>query len=530
VAIPVGAAPWTVDLVAGQLERLPCHVQRPGLAGAGPANDERHAIPAAAHVVDHGGLVVPDGGVAVEDLADDLGAHHGAALARPLGGAVHKLPFEGQQLRRGELVDPEPAIMGDPHGPLGQEPVGGLLGLGERFLGARGDGEALGERVHHVGPGERARLGRQPVGAGQLVQDLADLVGGRRSAALTAADLGKLALAHPLLRQLPRPPHVHALLRLAVVLGRPGRHRRRAGRLDPRQALLGQPVVDLLRALAEPLDQRPIVQPDDLGGPRALIDWPPADPEALGERRPLSRQVQVIGRHQVGVEPIGVERGPAAVGAVGGVLDEDVGVELRITRAAEAVLERHRQHAGLDVAAVGAVVVAAHPDPVALQVADADLEGVMGVGAEHLAAEPLDRLDLDPLGAAQPAGRLHRAHVALECLRPRERLQVRHALLGGPLLERLQQRPSRQLGARVSAPQRRAPLLAGGGVEALEHRPHLLRAGDPFEAAGLGGAADEAARGLSAAGEVFLAVAGDLVQPVGLLARLQALTGSATLP
>ena len=30
------------------------------------------------------------------------------------------------------------------------------------------------------------------------------------------------------------------------------------------------------------------------------------------------------------------------------------------------------------------------------------------VGAQDLAAEPLDRLDLDPLGAAQPARRLHR--------------------------------------------------------------------------------------------------------------------------
>jgi hypothetical protein len=61
---------------------------------------------------------------------------------------------------------------------------------------------------------------------------------------------------------------------------------------------------------------------------------------------------------------------------MGGVLHQDMGVELRITRAALAMLERHRQHPGVDVVAVGAVVVAPHPDPVPLQVADAHVEGL----------------------------------------------------------------------------------------------------------------------------------------------------------
>jgi hypothetical protein len=74
----------------------------------------------------------------------------------------------------------------------------------------------------------------------------------------------------------------------------------------------------------------PIVQPHDLGRPRALIDGPPADPQALGERRPLGGQVQVIGGHQVGVQAIAVERGPAPVGALGGVLHQHVGVELGV--------------------------------------------------------------------------------------------------------------------------------------------------------------------------------------------------------
>jgi hypothetical protein len=115
------------------------------------------------------------------------------------------------------------------------------------------------------------------------------------------------------------------------------------------------------------------------------------------------------------------------------------------------------------------------------------------VGGEDLAAQPLHRLDLDPPGAAQPAGRLHRAHVTLECLRLGELLQLRHALLGGPLPEGLQQRAGGQHGARVGPPQRRTPHLAGGRVEALEHRPHLLGRGDPFEAGRGRGAADEPA-------------------------------------
>jgi len=276
--------------------------------------------------------------------------------------------------------------MRDPHRPLSQEPVGRLFGLGEHLAGGVGDRQALGERIHHLGPGERGRLLGQPLRAGQLLQDLVDLLSGRGSAALTAADLGELPLTHPLLRKVPLPALVDALLRLCVVLGRPCRHRRGAGRLDPRKALLGQPVVDLLRALAEALDQPPIVQPDDLGGARARIHRPPADPQPLGERRPLGRQVQVIGRHQMRVEPVAVQGRPASVRPLSGVLHQRVGVELRITQAAQPVLERHRQQSTPDVVAVGAVVITAHPDPVGLQVADADLERLIA-GFGHLPAD-----------------------------------------------------------------------------------------------------------------------------------------------
>jgi hypothetical protein len=116
------------------------------------------------------------------------------------------------------------------------------------------------------------------------------------------------------------------------------------------------------------------------------------------------------------------------------------------------------------------------------------------IDLEDLAAQPFDRLHLDPLGAAQPAGRLDRPDVALEGLGAGQRLQVLHALSGRPGLEDRQQGTGGQLGARVSSPHRRAPLLPGGGVQALEHRPHLLGTRDPVQAGRGGGAADEPPR------------------------------------
>src|SRR4029450_1726092 len=71
---------------------------------------------------------------------------------------------------------------------------------------------------------------------------------------------------------------------------------------------------------------------------------------------------------------------------------------------------------------------------------------------------------------------------------PPARHAARHAR---PALAAPHPRPGAPLGAWVGPPQRCTADLAGGWVEALEHRPHLLRARHAFEAAGLGGAGDE---------------------------------------
>ena len=160
------------------------------------------------------------------------------------------------------------------------------------------------------------------------------------------------------------------------------------------------------------------------------------------------------------------------------------------------MLEGHRHQPPDRLIAIGPVVVAADAEAVAFQVADRNLEGLAAavgqqppdlgaaaggqqrhalgrgeavveglhplvdplapmlpgggegfavqlarVGAQDLAAEPLDRLDLDPLSAAQPTRCLDRAHVPLERLGPGQLLQLLNALLGGAGLERLQQRP-----------------------------------------------------------------------------------------
>jgi hypothetical protein len=132
-------------------------------------------------------------------------------------------------------------------------------------------------------------------------------------------------------------------------------------------------VVDLLRALGEPLDECPVVQPLDLGRAGAFVHRSPADPQALGERGPLGGQVQVVDRHQVGVQSVAVQGRPASVRALGGVLDQHVGVVVGVAGAAHAVFEGHRRQPPCRRVAIRAVVVAADPEAMAFQVADGDL-------------------------------------------------------------------------------------------------------------------------------------------------------------
>jgi hypothetical protein len=86
------------DLVAVQLEGLPGQPERPGLAAARPADHHGHAGTAPAEVLDHRLLVLPGGGVPVQDLTDDIRPNDGAPLVGALSGAVDQLPLKCQQL------------------------------------------------------------------------------------------------------------------------------------------------------------------------------------------------------------------------------------------------------------------------------------------------------------------------------------------------------------------------------------------------------------------------------------------------
>jgi hypothetical protein len=76
-------------------------------------------------------------------VTDNLRPDHRAALACPAGGALDQLPLESQQLRGREPVNPQAAVVSNPDGPLGQEPVGRHLDLGDGLLGRGATGSRL---------------------------------------------------------------------------------------------------------------------------------------------------------------------------------------------------------------------------------------------------------------------------------------------------------------------------------------------------------------------------------------------------
>jgi len=126
------------------------------------------------------------------------------------------------------------------------------------------------------------------------------------------------------------------------------------------------------------------VEAVNLGGAGARVDVAPADVQALGQLRAEGGVVEAVGGHGVGVQPLGVQSGPASIGAEGGVLDQDMGMPLRVALAAGAMVERGTHQAQASVVG-GAVVAAPHPDGFALEVGENLADG--GVSG---------RLDLQP--------------------------------------------------------------------------------------------------------------------------------------
>ena len=123
------------------------------------------------------------------------------------------------------------------------------------------------------------------------------------------------------------------------------------------------------------------MQPVDLGGAGALVDRPPPDVQPAGEFRPERRVIEPVGGHGVGVQLAGIQGRPAAVRAHGGVLDQDMGVPLRVAFAAGPVVEG----GGGDAASaepVDAVVAAADPDRLLFEPAQDGSDGHMAGGLD----------------------------------------------------------------------------------------------------------------------------------------------------
>ena len=93
-----------------------------------------------------------------------------------------------------------------------------------------------------------------------------------------------------------------------------------------------------LDAAARERAQRLLRHAVDLG--HALADGPPPDAEAARELLAQRRLVEVARGARVGVDEPPVEGGPPAVRALDQVGDDDVGVELRVARAAGPMEER----------------------------------------------------------------------------------------------------------------------------------------------------------------------------------------------
>ena len=142
------------DLVAVQLERLPGQPQRPGLARPGPPDHHRHPGAALGEVTDHGRLVLPGGGVAVQDLADHLRPDHGAALARP-GSVAPSTSCRSRASSSGVENRSTPRRRSWPTRTArsARNRSAASSAWVSASCGARGDREALGQGVHHVGRG-----------------------------------------------------------------------------------------------------------------------------------------------------------------------------------------------------------------------------------------------------------------------------------------------------------------------------------------------------------------------------------------
>ncbi len=218
--------------------------------------------------------------------------------------------------------------------------------------------------------------------------------------ATAAQDRRELGRADAVLGEAAGDALVEGLLGLRVGLGLAGCQGCGLAGADAVVAPFGLLCQDLGAARGEGSQERGVVEAVDLGGAGARVDVAPADVQALGQLGAENSVVDAVGCHGVGVQPLGVQRGPATIRAERGVLDQDVGVPLGVPFAAGAVVERGADQAEASVVG-GAVVAAPDADGFALEVgenlADGGVPGRLDLAADVRAAaggEQAYRLDV----------------------------------------------------------------------------------------------------------------------------------------
>jgi hypothetical protein len=310
------------------------------------------------------------------------------------------------------------------------------------------------------------------------------------------------------------------------------------------------------------------MQPLDLRPPGALIHRPPAHIQPAAQFRPQGGMIEPVGGHGMGIELPRIQRRPAAIGANSGVLDQHVGVPLGITLAAGPMIKRGRGDAA-SAEPVDAVVAPTHPDRLLFQPAQhlphGDMAGSLNFRPDFRAASGGQQAHALRVGKRQIKGRhsgidpfadmlaCFRVRVAIELLRVCVKNRAAHALYsnrrhlpgsgdalqllpepltidqftdvdptgGGKLPQRRLEGPGVQSGAGIGPPQRHHPLLTRQRVLTCEQSVYRLVLGDTGQPGLLGQGAHPPAGRLALARVVLTAIAGDLVQPVGLLTHPQ---------
>ncbi len=326
----------------------------------------------------------------------------------------------------------------------------------------------------------------QTLGARQQIAEGALIHAGAHGEAVPGSFAALLQQLGHLLRAEPELPSAcsHLLapgVRLQAVLLALARGERRPlrGRLrtQPDPARLGL-ALHLVAARGEVLDHRAL-HVGELG--RAVVDLAPLEAEAFADEGPQVRLVQRPRRLCGRVEQCAVQRGEATVGSARQVAGDDVGVQLRVERAAHAMPVGGRDQTRGRLDALASVAAADHHRGV-LEIPERGSDGLFVTGDENA------------------RGRLRR-----------DREQNAHGL-------RCAERQVERRDLRV--PWRGAQPCAGvSRIEPGDQRVELLRLNAPGEPERLGAGADPLPRSLAAPRVVVIAAARHLLLVVAVLAQ-----------